>query len=503
MQREKSIKAKEVIEALIKFMSALEVEYVPCAETFRRAKFNKQDVVQKLWDVLRVILVKAVVLECKCQHSDPGAQARFVRSALWHCGYGARWVVPTQAGSGYGGDRGGGVGSRELLLAFGWMLSSGSLLEYLLGERVLQLQPLALPPAQVCSPGSPLMDLWECGKGREDGAAGARDGAGGSSTSGSGSGSVDLRHLQWEYGKLRHRWRALLSAQDERAKLIHKVLSDMGSQPASQPPSAQVQAAGTGTGDASPLSKEMEKTRRLNQLLEAYLQWKLLEPLFWRWMESVIDSHTAASCVEMEEDSSAHATTPAPQGPWMPIAVTTTSAAAQACCSSGDWVSRRLQRLEALRLQTQSALRATRDGSASRHGAGRQHKANLTGSDADPVNLREAEREVTSRLQGLSINTTTTTPTSIENGFIPCLHLQGHPAPHPIHQPSKHTPHGAGPSGKLQASEVIQELRAREVHLVRELEEARRAQRTALKDQANGLEGVILVPPPKRCHTPP
>ena len=90
------------------------------------------------------------------------AQARFVRSALWHCGYRARWVVAPQAG----GCCGDGVGSRELLLALGWMLSSGSLLEFLLGERVLQMQPLALPPAQVrgwpCVPGCPHCSGWHC-----------------------------------------------------------------------------------------------------------------------------------------------------------------------------------------------------------------------------------------------------------------------------------------------------------------------------------------------------
>ncbi|KAL2099006.1 hypothetical protein ACEWY4_005486 [Coilia grayii] len=470
MQRERSVKAKEVIEALIKFLSVLEVDSVPCAETFRRAKFNKQDVVQNLWDLLRSILVKAVVLECKCQHSDPGAQARFVRSALWHCGYGGRWVVPPQADGCYGDC---GVGSRELLLAFGWMLSSGSLLEFLLGERVLQMQPLALPPAQ-------------CDKGKESMGVGR----------GSAGGTGDLRHLQWEYGKLRYQWRALLAAQDERAKLIHKasphnssssprpslVLSDMGSQPVS--PSTEA----AGSGDASPLSKEMEKTRRLNQLLETYLQWKLLEPLFWRWMESVIDSQSADQC----EDEGI-APTPAPQGPWMPTAV-------QGCCPSGDWVGRRRQHLETLQLQTQSALHTTRGGSSFRRGPGRQRKPSSTDPEADPVKQLEVEREVTSRLQGFSA---AFTPTSIDNGFIPCLHIQGTPAPHPSHKPNKHGPYGAGPPGKLQASEVIQELRGREAFLVRELEEARWVQRTALRDQANGLEGVIFIPPPKRCHTPP
>lgn len=44
-ERKKNVKAKEVITALCKFLSALDVESVPTAEVFRRAKFNKTDAV--------------------------------------------------------------------------------------------------------------------------------------------------------------------------------------------------------------------------------------------------------------------------------------------------------------------------------------------------------------------------------------------------------------------------------------------------------------------------
>lgn len=41
----KNIKAKEVITTFCKLLSALDVESVPTAEVFRRAKFNRIDVV--------------------------------------------------------------------------------------------------------------------------------------------------------------------------------------------------------------------------------------------------------------------------------------------------------------------------------------------------------------------------------------------------------------------------------------------------------------------------
>lgn len=45
----KNVKAKEVITTLCKFLSALDVDSVPTAEVFRRAKFNKADGVSDLF----------------------------------------------------------------------------------------------------------------------------------------------------------------------------------------------------------------------------------------------------------------------------------------------------------------------------------------------------------------------------------------------------------------------------------------------------------------------
>lgn len=46
MQREKSVKVKEVITSLCKLLSGLSVESIPTAEAFRRAKFNREDSVR-------------------------------------------------------------------------------------------------------------------------------------------------------------------------------------------------------------------------------------------------------------------------------------------------------------------------------------------------------------------------------------------------------------------------------------------------------------------------
>lgn len=71
----------------------------------------------------------------------PDTQLLFVRNALWHCGYGALWVVGPQPPSHIEE-----VGSRELLLALGWVLSFRNLLESLLAERVYKLDTLSSAP---------------------------------------------------------------------------------------------------------------------------------------------------------------------------------------------------------------------------------------------------------------------------------------------------------------------------------------------------------------------
>ena len=41
MLSKKNVKVKEVIESLCRLLSVLDVDSIPSAETFRRAKFNK------------------------------------------------------------------------------------------------------------------------------------------------------------------------------------------------------------------------------------------------------------------------------------------------------------------------------------------------------------------------------------------------------------------------------------------------------------------------------
>ncbi|XP_029503704.2 uncharacterized protein tedc1 [Oncorhynchus nerka] len=458
MQREKSVKAKEVIESLCKLLYSLGLECVPSAETFRRAKFNKgEDVVVEFWKLLHSVLLKTLLLECSCATlSDLDSH---VREALWQCGYGASWIVVTTAGLRPRSE----VGSRELLVAFGWVLSSGSLLEALLRARSLELDILSLPPTISLS--SP----------REGGTLGDVDGQGGLKEDGL------LRRLQWQYGKLRFQWRRLLSIQEERARLLHQVLSSstMPSTSTSQPSSDDHHSM-----CSTALKKEVERLQTLSQLLEAYLEWKRQEPLFWCWMDSVVDSQLSA----LREEDTVENMSPVHQ-------------VVNRCFPYGYKDKEGLEQLDNMLLRLHTGLNDTYTR--------QNRKAQSVLQDAEE--LEEIERRVALRLHGLA-ESCTSTPTSGCCSYRPSLQgPQLLPNHHQPCRPGSVLPQacdGAVLPGKVsgtgtvmvqvQASSLIVKLQQREDFLLGELGQMRQAKRGQIQEKtASWLEGVgvVLIPP--------
>ncbi|KAG7465785.1 hypothetical protein MATL_G00157390 [Megalops atlanticus] len=440
MQRGKSVKVKEVIESLCKLLSALGIDSVPGADTFRRAKFNKEDAVDDLWTLLYNILSKAVRWECSCsvtQPHDKSARAGLVSSALWQCGYGAQWL---QGGWSLVEE----VGSRGLLLALGWVMSSGGLLESLLAETASGLETLAaLPGVSLGAAGGGSVEWprqaeqWERG----------------------------LRRLQWEQGKLRFLWRSLQAAQQERAALLHQVLSSSSgpSAPDPDPPTGS-------TGN----SKELEQLRTEIRLLEIYLDWKHLEPLFWSWMDSVIDAKLAD---------------PSPPSHTDAVAMAPKSAGVEGGCCQGDTERGGLDRLSEMLLMLQVGLRAVRAEQGDHAPPRARHR--------DVGAVTSSEKAKIQEKVGCRLHDLTEAYASIPASGGYRLRLQEHPA-HQPHRPRKSTSCQAGHQGEAQASMVIQELREKEALLLRELERWRRGHREELQELVSGLEGVVLIPPLKR-----
>ncbi|XP_027015865.1 tubulin epsilon and delta complex protein 1 isoform X2 [Tachysurus fulvidraco] len=425
-----NVKAKEVIRTLCEFLSVLNVESVPTPEVFRRAKFNKTHAAQELWCLLISVLKKVFEPDCACaeltEDSTTDTQLLFVKSALWHSGYGGWWVVQPHPCESR--ER---IGSRDLLLAFSWLIASGNLFEALMRERLLQLDVLSSaaggPPEKL------ELDLNGCGE-------------------------KDVRRLQWQYGKLKLQWRSLFIAQQEQTKLTDKVCYHTSLTPICYPSTAYVPNI---TGSTA-LEKDLERIQTLNGILEAYLEWKTVEPLFWCWMDSVIDGYLSDGHQE------------GPVGAQLTDQVVTQS------CSYGDKANGSVRRLDKmlLRLQTKHQDRLHRCTDTTRL----SHKQK-----------EEVERRVASRLQDFSL---VNTLTAIDKGFMPYFHEPQ--ASRSTGKPHRGESGKAQTSGMLQASSVLKELRHRKAILEWEMELLRQSKREEMQSKANRLDGLVFILPLKR-----
>ncbi|XP_032896601.1 tubulin epsilon and delta complex protein 1 isoform X2 [Amblyraja radiata] len=196
-------------------------------EAFRQAKFDRDEVTADFWKLLYCLL-KLVSENKNCAVTDLGHQIEYVKAAVCYYGYGFLDFYQLPAD----GSR----GSRDLLLVFSWLLQKIHLFEKLLERQRLRVEDQ--------------VSLCMCRQ-----AAAVRPTEKSDSPAGEHAVGMDVRYLQWLQGKLRFRWKSLHSAQQERCATLHKFV---------------------------------QLLERENMWLEAYLEWRQLEPLFWQWMESVL-----------------------------------------------------------------------------------------------------------------------------------------------------------------------------------------------------------------------
>ncbi|XP_039598106.1 tubulin epsilon and delta complex protein 1 isoform X1 [Polypterus senegalus] len=272
---------KEVVLTLCRLLSHLGIEDVPSPELFRRAKFNRADTTPDFWRLLFSVLKNITPSVTLPSETELDAKVHFVKSALWHSGYGAPelyWLP---------GD--GSEGSRELLLALSWLFHKIDLLELLLlsqarctagDETTLDEQcyhSLAHPFCPEENSNDSVM---------------------------TGQLDKDIRHLQWLQGQLCFQWRILLASQEEMAALLYKIHAYTGgchSDTSLSHLSLKEIRLIKDPEELSVMSKQLDADM---VLLESYLEWKQLEPLYWQWMESVLDAKvTELSCPENVENN--------------------------------------------------------------------------------------------------------------------------------------------------------------------------------------------------------
>ncbi|XP_053553832.1 tubulin epsilon and delta complex protein 1 isoform X2 [Bombina bombina] len=185
-------------------------------------------------------------------------QMGFVKSVLWNQGYGrsAFYHLPHNSTD----------GSRELLLAFSWILSKMKVL-----EKILEMNRVKVgDEIAVCT--CP-QDLGF--KANEDASPLLK---------------VDVRYLQWLSGKLRFSWKILHAAEQEKCALLYKIHSY--TQGCHVDPDIKHLSFMETEFVRHPedYSKLLQLLESESSCLEAYLEWKQLEPVYWQWMESVLES---------------------------------------------------------------------------------------------------------------------------------------------------------------------------------------------------------------------
>ncbi|ELV12712.1 hypothetical protein TREES_T100018132 [Tupaia chinensis] len=290
----------------------------------------------------------------------------------------------------------GSQGSRELLLALSWLLARGPLPEQLLAQTHVQLgdQVPVCECEALASPGPPAPHVEV-------------------------EGPVDIRQVQWLMGKLRLRWRQLMCSQQEQCALLSKLLRRLESE---------------------------------NARLEAALRWRCQEPVFWQWMNTVLE----ACALE--------ATAPASQTPYLPRIP-----------------ERGASELEQLARELQALLEELREAVEPRRAAWAARGGQAQGPEWNAAQqaLQEAVRQELAALQ-----------LSWEQDWGP----DPPHGPHRLVRSKDRAPAGRG----LQAAQVIGVLRSREAFLEAALRRLQGQCQQELVRLVGALPGLIWIPPPAR-----
>ncbi|XP_012516433.1 PREDICTED: uncharacterized protein C14orf80 homolog [Propithecus coquereli] len=228
----------------------------PSPEIFRRAKFDRPEAAPALWQLLFRLLSPRSADGASASLALE-AQVCLVKSALRSQGY-PRLVLAQL-------PEDGSRGSRELLLALSWLLARGPLPEQLLAQAHVQLGD-EIPVCEceaLASPG-PRVPHVEA------------------------EGPVDIRCVQWLMGRLRFRWRCLIASQQEQCTLLSKIhLYTRGCH--SDQRLGHLSVAETEMlRDPEGGQQLLRRLERENTGLEAALEWRRGELVFWRWMDTVL-----------------------------------------------------------------------------------------------------------------------------------------------------------------------------------------------------------------------
>lgn len=260
--------------------------------------------------------------------------------------------------------------------------------------------------------------------------------------------------------------------QEERARLLHLILSSI-SQACSSP-----LADDQHNINSTALKEAIQQVQTLCDVLEAYLDWKQQESIFWSWMDSVLDFHLT----DQREELPVAMTTPRHQ---------TSRGRGDPCLHHQvNQVGGQLGLLESTlrRLQTEPGY--TLPGQV-RRGLCPPPAEGRGGGLLPGPSQEQVERTVALMLQGLA---EASSPAALYQGYRPSLQPGG---------PAAAACSRAGRPGESQASQMILRLRQKEARLLERRDLWSRAQRTEIQQLVGQLEGVVLIPPPRPMNPDP
>ncbi|NXM71479.1 TEDC1 protein, partial [Serilophus lunatus] len=419
----------------------------PAPDTVRRARFDRPQASLDFWRLLYVLLKQ--IHGGRWTESDAiGNQIRFVKSALWYHGYDRPelYQLPPD----------GSAGSRELLLAFSWLLHSLGLVEQLLAQNRVKTGD----ETSVCT----------C----EDDLANSQDAPTAAAPDCGLADRVDVRYLQWLHGRLRFQWQSLHAQHQEHCKLLHKIhLFTSGSH--------VDQILGHFSVTEADIVRQPENSKQLLQLLEsetmqleAFLEWKQLEPVYWQWMETVLEN--IAEEGNMSESHDTHV-----EKRRLPKLTS--------CCPWADNLTGQIDRLsrDLMTLQDQLHKLVTHRRAAwCEKVKAREEDLQNEGFSATARKIQERVELKLLDLKHLCAQKKTQTHGSCR------LVLR---SKHPASTTGCGQPVSKEPVPAVRATEVIRELQRREASLQRELEQLREECRHRLDGVAEGLDGVICISP--------
>ncbi|XP_073495250.1 tubulin epsilon and delta complex protein 1 isoform X2 [Phyllobates terribilis] len=187
-------------------------------------------------------------------------RVKYVKSVLQIQGYGRPGL--------YNLPDDGEDGSREILLAFSWLLHKVPILEILLKKKSVKVGD----HITICQ--CPV-DI-SIQKPKDISISSKQD--------------VDVRFLQWMNGKLRFSWRALYAAHLEECTVLHQIHSYTQGCHIDKTTGHLSLMEAELVRDPKSCDKLLHAMASEISYLEAFIEWKRVESVYWQWMDTVLES---------------------------------------------------------------------------------------------------------------------------------------------------------------------------------------------------------------------